>query len=279
MSTLEERVGDLEKDLSERGAENETLKQLLSRLQEENLRLRSLGEDGTGAVEQIPLFGLPEDSPADGLLPFDFNFSLPPAPLAEPSLSFPSPTLFQSPPPSDRSLVGSPQYDYSFLDSTLLLSPLPPAPLSTTTSDYYSYTHSDRSRSHELSPLSAASPGGAASSSGSSRRLPSTPPVLSGYRDSVVQPATLGTGFDVLSTTEGVNELDAFFSQEQAKTQAAAAVLPPVTLPDCSKPYSFDLDGLCSDLQAKATCQEAARRALASAIEEDNAIISQSLHR
>ena len=37
-----------------------------------------------------------------------------------------------------------------------------------------------------------------------------------------------------------------------------------------SEPFQFDLDNLCSDLKAKAVCQEAARAALAAAMAEDH---------
>ncbi|BGP26362.1 transcription factor [Rhodotorula toruloides] len=56
---------------------------------------------------------------------------------------------------------------------------------------------------------------------------------------------------------------------EGIKARMAAAVTP-------GGKFEFDLDGLCSEMKAKATCQEAARRALMSAMAEDAAASRQA---
>ncbi|BGP33979.1 DNA-binding transcription factor yap1 [Rhodotorula toruloides] len=58
-------------------------------------------------------------------------------------------------------------------------------------------------------------------------------------------------------------------SPESLKARAAAALA-------AGGKFEFDLDGLCSEMKAKATCQEAARRALMSAMAEDAAASRQA---
>lgn len=109
-----------------------------------------------------------------------------------------------------------------------------------------------------------------------------------------------------VGTLDGLDDFSAFLTSPSPQVASTSSVSPPAPAPalaptpssstfspispsgycplgldktaflkkQSEEPFSFDLDNLCSDLKAKAVCQEAARQALAAAMAEDSSLDS-----
>lgn len=209
----------MEKDLSARVGANDALKQLLASMQEENLRLRTLGE------APQPIFGVGGED--DGVTSFDFSFSSSANDSFDTSQFNIPPSGLPTPPDTHQPGMTAVEYDYSFL-------PSPAAPSLQYKSDNSLFSSS-------LSPVSS---GGGADSSASSTRLPSTPPSFGkDYRDVA---DSIGFDFGESTTTELDDFAASFLPSIVAPEQK---IRPSSILPlSCTElPYKFDVDGLCSE--------------------------------
>ncbi|GAA5927419.1 hypothetical protein JCM1841_000466 [Sporobolomyces salmonicolor] len=307
LKDLEDRVVTLEQKTTEQETENEALKQLLQHLQSENERLKvfesafsfSYAKDvsDSSAMPTSSTFKPPtpptvQDELDDVSAAFKFDttnaYNLP----SHPTSSLSSPSLFSSAPAFSLppSSAGMPAF---------------PAPRSGT-SGVFSDSLFLNSLSGPVPAPAGGSPISPATATTSSISNLATPPgttdLFFSYRDPLADMAlpqpTLSTFADLdallgpsaPSTSLAEDPLSAFIKSPSPALPAGLSPAPTVTADSTAattpspaatskgamcamsargEKYEFDVDGLCSEMKLKATCQEAARQALKSAMAED----------
>ncbi|GAA6046911.1 hypothetical protein JCM3770_003425 [Rhodotorula araucariae] len=301
LKDLEERVVSLEERTKQQDAENSALKQLLENLQNENERLKvyessftfDYSKDVSGnAMPQASTFKPPsppisQDGVDDGNSSFKFDTSsilgastssLAGAPLfaAAPSIAAGSPGLAGL---DDSLFLGafaaSPGSNPASVTSLNL--PTPPAPSAGTADLFTAYRDPLAELGTQAPALSTFSDFDAlfASTTTSSTAATSPEDPLAAYLNTSPSPLS-----SVPGGSAGVPSPGAFFTgglapKPQLSPQAIAAL--PLGCPlKLGEKYEFDVDGLCSEMKLKATCQEAARQALKSAMAEDAAASRQA---
>ncbi|BGP42154.1 DNA-binding transcription factor yap1 [Rhodotorula kratochvilovae] len=300
LKDLEERVLTLEERTKQQDAENSALKQLLENLQNENERLKTYDSSftfdynkdvsGSNAMPQASTFKPPsppvsQDGIDDANNSFKFDTSsilgastssLSGAPLfaAAPAYSPPSgsgaaPVLAGL---DDSLFLGAftASPGSNLASATSLNLPTPPVPSAGSTADLFTAYRDPLAELGTQAPaLSTFSDFDALFASTSSAAVSTAPTSpedpLAAYLN--MSPSPLSAA--------GVPSPGAFFTgglapKHEVSPQMLAAMEQACPLKHGEK-YEFDVDGLCSEMKLKATCQEAARQALKSAMAEDAA--------
>lgn len=232
LKDLEDRVFSLEQTTTDQGSENNALKQLLVHLQSENERLK--------VFENAFSFSYDTDVAASSTMPTSSQFG--------------GKTSSAQRQTSQLAPGGLASFSSSF------------GPFSPSTTAVFaggdqvgaSSALDDFSFFHSFAPSPTSTNGGSMSDSSSVAHLPPVPATtatsLSTYRSPVSMP-------------EGEHRTQAPAALRSVEEGATSSIPGPTPCPGPA--FEFDLDGLCSAMEQKASCQEAARQALVNAMKED----------